>query len=46
MSILITLLLTIGLGLALSQGRDGLIARTPYNNRANDAPGARQDHMN
>jgi hypothetical protein len=45
MAILITLLLTIGLGSALRQGRNGLIARTPYNNRANDASAARQDHL-
>jgi hypothetical protein len=43
MDILIPLLLVALLGGALSQGSDGLIARTPYNNRHNDASGARED---
>ncbi|MGO9489203.1 MAG: hypothetical protein ACLQBB_09290 [Solirubrobacteraceae bacterium] len=43
--VLVTLLIVIGLGAALRKGRTGLIARTPYNNRYNDAPGAREDHL-
>ena len=44
LGILITVLLTVGLGAALR--RDGqLIARRPYNNRYNDASGAREDHL-
>ena len=44
--IIVTLFFTIGLGAALRQGgRTGLIARTPYNNRYNDAAGAREDHL-
>ena len=46
LDILITLFFAIGLGGALrSTGNGGLIARRPYNNRYNDAPGARQDHL-
>jgi len=44
LGILIALLLVAGLGGALR--RDGrLIARRPYNNRYNDASGAREDHF-
>jgi hypothetical protein len=43
LGILITAFLTIGLGSAL---RDrSFIARRPYNNRYNDATGAREDHL-
>jgi len=46
LGILITLLLTIGLGSALRrEGNGGLIGRRPYNNRYNDASGAREDHL-
>jgi hypothetical protein len=46
LGILITLILTLGLGSALRrEGRGGLIVRRPYNNRYNDASGARQDHL-
>jgi hypothetical protein len=46
LDILITLFFAVGLGAALrSNGDAGLIARRPYNNRYNDAPGARQDHL-
>ncbi|HEX4435864.1 MAG TPA: hypothetical protein VH061_03620 [Solirubrobacteraceae bacterium] len=46
LDILITLFFAVGLGAALrSNGNGGLIARRPYNNRYNDAPGARQDHL-
>jgi hypothetical protein len=45
--IIVTLIITSGLGYALRTdgGRGGLIARRPYNNRYNDAPGAREDHL-
>jgi hypothetical protein len=42
--ILIAVLLTAGLGGALRRDRT-LIARRPYNNRYNDASGAREDHI-
>ena len=46
LAILITLFLTLGLGAALRQdGKSGLIARRPYNNRYNDASGARDDSL-
>ena len=46
LGILITLIITAGLGSALRRdGRGGLIARRPYNNRYNDASGAREDHL-
>jgi hypothetical protein len=46
LGILITLILTLGLGSALRrEGRGGLIVRRPYNNRYNDASGAREDHL-
>jgi hypothetical protein len=46
LDILITLFFAVGLGAALrSDGTSGLIARRPYNNRYNDASGARQDHL-
>jgi hypothetical protein len=42
----VTLIITVALGSALRVGRDGgLIVRRPYNNRANDASGAREDHL-
>jgi len=45
--IIVTLIITSGLGYALRTdgGRGGLIARRPYNNRYNDAAGAREDHL-
>lgn len=45
--IIVTLIITSGLGYALRTdgGRSGLIARRPYNNRYNDAAGAREDHL-
>jgi hypothetical protein len=45
--IIVTLIITSGLGYALrtDAGRGGLIARRPYNNRSNDAAGAREDHL-
>jgi hypothetical protein len=46
LDILITLFFAVGLGAALrSNGTGGLIVRRPYNNRYNDASGARQDHL-
>lgn len=45
-AILITLLIGAALGSALRAGRgDGLIGRHRYNNRYNDASGARDDHL-
>ena len=45
-SIFIALLLTCGLGSAMRAGRTGnSIPRRPYNNRYNDATGARQDRL-
>ncbi len=45
-SILITLLIIAALGYALRSERAGsLIVRRPYNNRYNDASGAREDHL-
>lgn len=44
-SIIVTLLVIVVLGFALRSGRTGeLIVRRPYNNRYNDASGARDDH--
>ncbi len=46
LSILITLLVVAVLGYALRSGRSGdLIVRRPYNNRYNDASGAREDYL-
>ena len=43
-SIIITLVMTGALGYALRSGRDGeIILSRPYNNRYNDASGARDD---
>jgi hypothetical protein len=45
-AILITLLVVAALGYALSDRRgEGTILHRPYNNRYNDAPGARSDHL-
>jgi hypothetical protein len=45
--IIITLIIFAAFGFAMSLGRDGgLIAHTPYNNRHNDAPGARDESFN
>jgi hypothetical protein len=44
-ALIVTLIITVALGSAMSFGRDGgLIVRRPYNNRYNDASGAREDH--
>jgi len=45
-SIIVTLLVVVVLAYALQSGRrDELIVRRPYNNRYNDAAGAREDHL-
>jgi hypothetical protein len=45
-AIIVTLTIAVSLGHTLRSGRDGrLIARRPYNNRYNDASGAREDHL-
>jgi len=45
-AILITLVIVAGLGYALGSGRSGgSILYRPYNNRYNDASGARQDNL-
>jgi hypothetical protein len=45
-SIIVTLIVAAGLLYAMRSGRDGsLIVRRPYNNRYNDASGARDDHL-
>jgi hypothetical protein len=46
LAIIITIFFTFGLGAAFRrEGEGGLIARRPYNNRYNDASGAREDHL-
>ncbi len=45
-AIIVTLFVIAVLGYALpSRRRDELIVRRPYNNRYNDASGAREDHI-
>ncbi|MEA2140368.1 MAG: hypothetical protein QOC91_467 [Solirubrobacteraceae bacterium] len=45
-AILITLIVVARLGYALGTGkRQDTILRRPYNNRYNDAAGAREDHL-
>jgi hypothetical protein len=45
-AIIVTLIVVAVLGYALAPGRTGqLIVRRPYNNRYNDASGAREDHL-
>jgi hypothetical protein len=45
-AIIVTLILTAALLYSLRSGRDGtLIVRRPYNNRYNDASGARDDYV-
>jgi hypothetical protein len=45
-AVIVTLILTAALLYSLRSGRDGnLIMRRPYNNRYNDASGARDDHL-
>jgi hypothetical protein len=46
LQVIITLFIVVGLGYSLQTDRKGrLIAHTPYNNRHNDATGAREDHL-
>ncbi len=45
-AIILTALILVGLGIAVGPGPDNeLIAHRPYNNRYNDASGARDDHL-
>ena len=45
-SILLTLLIVVALASALRAGRgEATILHRPYNNRYNDASGAREDHI-
>jgi hypothetical protein len=45
-AILITLIVVATLGYALRSGQgENTILRRPYNNRYNDAAGARRDHL-
>jgi hypothetical protein len=44
-AIIVTLIIVGALGYALRAGGGGLISRRPYNNRYNDASGAREDHF-
>jgi len=46
LAIVITLIIVVALGASLqADGTGRLISRTPYNNRYNDASGAREDHL-
>jgi len=46
LAVIVTLIIVAALGYALRSERSGvLIARRPYNNRYNDAAGAREDHL-
>jgi hypothetical protein len=46
LAIAITILIVAALGMALRTGSsDALIAHRRYNNRYNDASGAREDHL-
>jgi len=44
-AVLITLLVLVTLGYTRSGRGDSSILRRPYNNRYNDAAGAREDHL-
>jgi hypothetical protein len=45
-SIIVTFVIVAALGFGLRRGRNGgLIARRPYNNRYNDATGARDESL-
>ena len=45
-SIIVTLLVVAALAIGLrSERKGGLIVSRPYNNRYNDASGAREDHL-
>ena len=42
---LVTLIIIASLGYSQSERKGGLIGHHRYNNRYNDAPGARADHL-
>ena len=45
-AIIITFIITCALGYAMRAGRNGqIILKRPYNNRYNDATGAREDRL-
>jgi len=44
-AILVAVVIVAALALAMRSERSGLIAEHSYNNRYNDAPGARDDHL-
>jgi hypothetical protein len=44
-AIFVTIIIIAALAYALAAGRDGTILRRPYNNRYNDAAGAREDSL-
>jgi hypothetical protein len=44
-AIIVTLIIAGALGFASRSGGGQLISRRPYNNRYNDASGAREDHL-
>jgi len=44
LAIIVTFILVAAFGHTLGPERDGLILHRPYNNRYNDASGARDDH--
>jgi hypothetical protein len=44
-AIIVTVIIATALVYALRSGDGGLISRRPYNNRYNDAAGAREDHL-
>ena len=45
-AIIVTIIILAALATAIRSGRrDGLIVSRPYNNRYNDAAGAREDHL-
>jgi hypothetical protein len=44
-AIIVTLIIAGALGYASRAGGEELISRRPYNNRYNDASGAREDHL-
>ena len=44
-AIIVTLIIAGALGSGTRAGGERLISRRPYNNRYNDASGAREDHV-
>ena len=45
LAIVVTLIVTAALAHGFRRERGGAIVRHPYNNRYNDASGAREDHL-